>query len=82
VVGLVLFVVLLNPAGFIAAGTVLFACTASAFGSRRTLRDAAVGFALCAAVYAAFTYALDVPLPEGGLIAALNSQLSTFNAER
>ena len=29
---------LLNPAGFIAAGTALFACTASAFGSTRWLR--------------------------------------------
>ena len=66
--GLVLFVALLNLAGFIAAGTVLFACTASAFGSRRVLRDALVGLTLCATVYVAFTHGLGVPLPPGTLI--------------
>ena len=58
--GLVSFVALLNLAGFVAAGTVLFACTASAFGSRRWLRDALVGLALCATVYVTFTYGLGV----------------------
>jgi putative tricarboxylic transport membrane protein len=61
--GLVAFVALLNAAGFVAAGTVLFACTASAFGSRRWLRDALVGFALCATVYITFTHGLGVKLP-------------------
>ena len=56
--GLVSFVALLNLAGFVAAGTVLFACTASAFGSRRWLRDALVGLTLCATVYVTFTYGL------------------------
>ena len=46
---------LLNLAGFVAAGTVLFACTASAFGSRRWLRDALLGLTLCATVYVTFT---------------------------
>jgi putative tricarboxylic transport membrane protein len=63
--GLVSFVALLNLAGFIAAGTVLFACSASAFGSRRWLRDALVGITLCATVYIAFTYGLGVSLPPG-----------------
>ena len=63
--GLVGFVALLNLAGFVAAGTVLFACTASAFGSRRWLRDALVGLTLCATVYVTFTYGLGVPLPAG-----------------
>ena len=63
--GLVSFVALLNLAGFVAAGTVLFACTASAFGSRRWLRDALVGLTLCATVYITFTYGLGVSLPPG-----------------
>jgi hypothetical protein len=63
--GLVFFVALLNAAGFVAAGTILFACTASAFGSRRWLRDALVGVTLCSTVYIAFTYGLDVSLPRG-----------------
>jgi len=61
--GLVSFVALLNLAGFVAAGTVLFACTASAFGSRRWLRDALVGLTLCATVYITFTHGLGVKLP-------------------
>jgi putative tricarboxylic transport membrane protein len=63
--GLVAFAVLLNVAGFVAAGSVLFALTASAFGSRRWVRDALIGFALCATVYVTFTHALGVPLPAG-----------------
>ena len=63
--GLVSFVALLNLAGFVAAGTVLFACTASAFGSRRWLRDALLGLTLCATVYITFTYGLGVSLPPG-----------------
>ena len=64
-IGLASFVGLLNLAGFVAAGTVLFACTASAFGSRRWLRDALVGITLCATVYITFTYGLGVALPPG-----------------
>jgi putative tricarboxylic transport membrane protein len=63
--GLVSFVALLNLAGFVAAGTVLFACSASAFGSRRWLRDALLGITLCATVYITFTYGLGVSLPPG-----------------
>ena len=61
--GLVLFVVLLNPTGFVPAATVLFAGTASAFGSRHTFRNALVGLALAVAVYVTFTYGLGVRLP-------------------
>ena len=66
--GLIAFVALLNLAGFVVAGTVLFACTASAFGSRRWLRDALVGFTLCATVYITFTHGLGVPLPPGAFL--------------
>jgi putative tricarboxylic transport membrane protein len=63
VLGLVLFIPLMSVAGFVAAGTVLFVCTASAFGSRRWRRDALVGLTVCAAVYTTFTLVLGVPLP-------------------
>jgi putative tricarboxylic transport membrane protein len=63
--GLAVFALALNGLGFIAAGTVLFAFTSSAFGSRRLLRDVAVGFGLCAIVHAVFTYGLDVPMSSG-----------------
>ena len=63
--GLVLFVASLNLAGFVVAGTVLFACTASAFGSRRRVYDALLGITLCATVYIVFTYGLGVSLPPG-----------------
>jgi len=66
--GLVVFVLLLNLAGFVAAGTLLFASAASAFGSRRWRRDALLGAALCAAVYLTFTYGLGVSLPAGWLL--------------
>ena len=59
------FVAFLNLAGFVAAGAVLFVCTASAFGSRRWLRDALLGITLCATVYVAFAYGLGVSLPPG-----------------
>jgi putative tricarboxylic transport membrane protein len=64
-IGLAVFVALLNPGGFVVAGTALFACTASAFGSRTWLRDVSVGLALCAAVYVVFTHGLGVALPPG-----------------
>jgi putative tricarboxylic transport membrane protein len=62
-VGLACFAGLLNIAGFVPAGTMLFAFTASAFGSRRWLQDALVGLTLCAVVYVTFTYGLGVRLP-------------------
>jgi putative tricarboxylic transport membrane protein len=63
ILGLICFAGLLNVAGFVASGTLLFAATASAFGSGRWLRDALVGFVLCAVVYVTFTYGLAVQLP-------------------
>jgi putative tricarboxylic transport membrane protein len=63
VLGIVLFIPLMSVAGFVAAGTLLFVCTASAFGSRHWLRNAVIGVTLCAAVYTTFTFGLGVPLP-------------------
>jgi tripartite tricarboxylate transporter TctB family protein/tripartite tricarboxylate transporter family receptor len=66
--GLVAFVLLLNVAGFVAAGTVLFTCTASAFGSPHWVRDTLLGITLCATVHVIFTYGLGVSLPPGLLL--------------
>ena len=61
--GLVAFVALLDLAGFVAAGAILFVCATSAFGSRRWLRDAVAGIVFCGLVYLAFTRGLGVALP-------------------
>ena len=53
--------------GFILACTVLFAGTAWAFGRRAPLADVAIGLVLALVVYAAFTRALTLALPDGPL---------------
>jgi putative tricarboxylic transport membrane protein len=63
--GLVLTVLLLMPAGFIIAATVLFVLVARAFSSRRMLRDAVAGLLLALIVYFSFTAGLGLALPKG-----------------
>lgn len=63
--GLFAHMALIGWAGFVVAGTVLFVLVARGFGSRRFLRDAAIGFALALAVYLFFTQMLNVSLPAG-----------------
>jgi hypothetical protein len=63
-VGLVLFVLLLEPVGFIVAATVLFVFAASASGAS-VIRSAVVGALLCTVVYVAFTRGLALTLPSG-----------------
>jgi putative tricarboxylic transport membrane protein len=58
---------LIDSAGFVIASTLLFALVARGFGSRRPARDATVGLALAALVYAAFTHGLGIALPAGVL---------------
>ena len=53
--------------GFILACTVLFAGTAWAFGRRAPVVDAVIGLVLALVVYAVFTRALTLALPEGPL---------------
>jgi putative tricarboxylic transport membrane protein len=65
--GLVLQMVLMEPAGFVIASAVLFVAVAYAFGSRRLALNAAVGLILCAATYFAFTRGLGLVLPAGVL---------------
>lgn len=61
--------------GFIVACTLLFAATAWSFGRRAPLADAAIGFALALVVYAVFTRALTLSLPEGPLEALVQRGL-------
>ena len=53
--------------GFILACTALFAGTAWAFGRRAPVADAVIGLVLALVVYAVFTRALTLALPEGPL---------------
>ena len=63
--GLALNVALIGVAGFIIASTVLFVCTALAFGSLSVLRDAAIGFALALAAYVGFDRVLGYRIGSG-----------------
>ncbi len=65
--GAVADVLLLEPAGFIAASSVLFWCAARGFGSRRWARDAILGLAFSTGAYFLFTRALSLSLPAGRL---------------
>ena len=63
--GLFAHMALVAWAGFVLAGTVLFVLVARGFGSRRLLRDLAVGIALALGVFLFFTQVLNVALPAG-----------------
>ncbi|HEU4647356.1 MAG TPA: tripartite tricarboxylate transporter TctB family protein [Burkholderiales bacterium] len=65
--GLVAHMALMQWAGFVLAGAVLFACVARGFGSPRLLRDAAIGIALALGVFFFFVRVLNVGLPGGWL---------------
>ena len=58
---------LIGWAGFVVAGTVLFACVARGFGSRRWLRDVAIGLVLALVIFLFFVKLLNVGLPAGWL---------------
>jgi putative tricarboxylic transport membrane protein len=70
-VGLWLQVLLLDLAGFVIASTLLFLCVAWGFGSRRILRNLAIGLALAVVTYIGFTKGLDLALPAGVLAGVL-----------
>lgn len=63
--GLALNVTLIGVAGFIIASTLLFVCTALAFGSRNVARDAAIGFALAFVAYFGFDRVLGYKIGSG-----------------
>lgn len=63
--GLFLNVVLISNIGFIIAGTILFVCTARAFGSEKPLRDAAIGLVLGVVAYVGFDRVLGYKIGSG-----------------
>jgi putative tricarboxylic transport membrane protein len=65
--GLFAHMALIGWAGFIVAGTVLFACVARGFGSRRIVRDVSVALVFTVAIYLFFVKLLNVGLPAGWL---------------
>jgi len=65
--GLFAHMALIGTAGFVLAGTALFACIARGFGSTRIARDAAIGVVLSLGVYIFFVSLLNVGLPAGWL---------------
>ena len=65
--GLFVHMLLIGWAGFVVAGTALFACVARGFGSRRPIRDVLIGLALAVGIYLFFVKLLNVSLPAGWL---------------
>ena len=63
--GLLVYGLLIEPASFIVASTLLFAMVARGFGSRRLLRDVLIGLALSLTVYGLFSIGLKIQLPVG-----------------
>lgn len=66
-VALVVYGLLIEPAGFVVASALLFAGAAFAMGSRRYGRDAAVGVLFAVVLYLGFTRGIDLDLPAGVL---------------
>ena len=64
---LLAYLLLIEPAGFVIASTVLFVGAAYAMGSRRYVRDVVVGVLLALALYLIFTRGLGLNLPAGVL---------------
>jgi len=65
--GLFAHMALIAWAGFVIAGTVLFACVARGFGSRRLVRDLALALIFTLGIYLFFVKLLNVNLPAGWL---------------
>ena len=65
--GLFAHMVLIGWAGFVIAGTALFACVARGFGSRRIVRDIAMALVFTVGIYLFFVKLLNVNLPGGWL---------------
>ncbi len=63
--GLFLNVTTIAYIGFIVASTLLFLCTARAFGSRRFMRDGTVGFLIALIAYVGFDRGLGYEIGDG-----------------
>ena len=66
-VALLIYLVLLERAGFVIASAALFAMAAFAMGSRRLARDIAIGIVLSTVLYLVFSRGLGLSLPAGVL---------------
>ena len=64
-IALLVYLILLERAGFVVASSVLFFLAAFGMGSRRFVRDAVVAVVLSITVYLLFTRGLSLRLPEG-----------------
>lgn len=64
-VPLIVYALLIEPAGFVVASALLYLGAAFAMGSRRIARDAAVGVVLALLLFVGFTRGLDLDLPPG-----------------
>ena len=71
--GLFAHMALIGWAGFVIAGTVLFACVARGFGSPRWVRNVAVGLVMSIGIFLFFVKLLNVNLPAGWLAPILGS---------
>jgi len=69
--GLIAEMLLMEPAGWIIAATLLFLGVARAFGSRRLVLDTAIGLLLAGLTFVAFNYGLGLDLPSGQLVEML-----------
>jgi putative tricarboxylic transport membrane protein len=65
--GIVGYGLLVEPAGFVIASTLLFVLVARGFNSRRWLLNAVTGLVLAIVVFAIFNYGLGLTLPAGVL---------------
>lgn len=65
--GLAASVFLMEPLGFIPVATLIFLLTARGMGSRKLLRDAAVGLVLSVIAFVVFAWGLGLRLPLGSL---------------
>jgi putative tricarboxylic transport membrane protein len=71
--GLFAHMLLIGWAGFVIAGTALFACVARGFGSRRVARDLGVALVFTVGIYLFFVKLLNVSLPAGWLAPILGT---------
>mgnify|MGYP003762958647 CR=1 FL=1 len=70
-ISLLFYLFLMIPAGFIIASAILFTGAAFAMGSKRVVRDLALGLVFSVAIYLAFTAGLGLRLPAGILSGVL-----------
>jgi putative tricarboxylic transport membrane protein len=64
-IAILIHIVLLEPAGYIATASLTFFGVAYAFGSRKYLKDILISFAFAVIVYFVFSKGLRIFLPDG-----------------